>query len=65
MESCDTLLMLGTDCSYRQFYPQTARIAQIDTRAESIGGIWPAAVGAARFLALTGWRSGEALALRW
>jgi integrase len=28
-------------------------------------GIWPAAVAVARFLALTGWRSGEALALRW
>lgn len=27
--------------------------------------IWPAAVAAVRFLALTGWRSGEALALRW
>ena len=27
--------------------------------------VWPAAVAAARFLALTGWRSGEALALRW
>jgi integrase len=27
--------------------------------------IWPAAIAAARFLALTGWRSGEALALRW
>jgi integrase len=27
--------------------------------------IWPAAIGAARFLALTGWRSGEALGLRW
>jgi integrase len=27
--------------------------------------IWPAAVAAARFLALTGWRSGEALELRW
>jgi integrase len=27
-------------------------------------GIWPAAVAAARFLALTGWRSGEALSLR-
>ncbi len=27
--------------------------------------IWPAAVAVARFLALTGWRSGEALALRW
>jgi integrase len=27
--------------------------------------IWPAAIAVARFLALTGWRSGEALALRW
>lgn len=27
--------------------------------------IWPAAVAAARFLALTGWRSGEALGLKW
>lgn len=28
-------------------------------------GIWPAAVAATYFLALTGWRSGEALGLRW
>lgn len=28
-------------------------------------GIWPAAIAATRFLALTGWRSGEALDLRW
>ena len=27
--------------------------------------IWPAAIAAARFLALTGWRSGETLGLRW
>ena len=27
--------------------------------------IWPAALAAIRFLALTGWRSGEALGLRW
>jgi integrase len=27
--------------------------------------VWPPAVAAARFLALTGWRSGEALGLRW
>jgi integrase len=27
--------------------------------------IWPAAVAAVRFLALTGWRRGEALGLRW
>ena len=28
-------------------------------------GIWPPAIAAARLLALTGWRSGEALGLRW
>lgn len=27
--------------------------------------MWPAAVAATRFLALTGWRSGEAIVLRW
>ena len=27
--------------------------------------VWPAAVAATRFLALTGWRSGEVLTLRW
>lgn len=27
--------------------------------------VWPHAVAAARFLALTGWRSGEAIGLRW
>ncbi len=29
------------------------------------GAIWPAAVAVTRFLILTGWRSGEALGLRW
>jgi len=28
-------------------------------------GIWPAAIAMTRFLALAGWRSGEALALQW
>jgi integrase len=32
-------------------------------RAEA--DVWPPAVAAARFLALTGWRSGEALSLQW
>src|SRR5215831_21360673 len=34
-------------------------------RAADTVGIWPAAIAASRFLALTGWRSGEAIALRW
>ena len=29
------------------------------------GDVWPPAVAATKFLAVTGWRSGEALALRW
>jgi pyruvate dehydrogenase (quinone) len=37
MNDCDTLLMLGTDFPYRQFYPHGARIAQIDLRAENLG----------------------------
>ena len=45
MESCDALVMLGTDFPYRQFYPQTARIAQIDIRAESIGRRAPVEIG--------------------
>ena len=34
-------------------------------KAEAEKKPWPFAVAAARFLGLTGWRSGEALALRW
>jgi pyruvate dehydrogenase (quinone) len=37
MMNCDTLLMLGTDFPYRQFYPERARIAQIDIRPEALG----------------------------
>ena len=37
MKECDTLLLLGTDFPYRQFYPEKARTAQVDLRAESLG----------------------------
>ena len=37
MMVCDTLLMLGTDFPYRQFYPTRAKIAQIDLRPENLG----------------------------
>ncbi|MBF9142060.1 ubiquinone-dependent pyruvate dehydrogenase [Hymenobacter properus] len=33
----DTLLMLGTDFPYRQFYPEDARVVQVDVRPENIG----------------------------
>jgi pyruvate dehydrogenase (quinone) len=37
MMSCDTLLMLGTDFPYQQFYPEKATIIQVDVRGEQIG----------------------------
>ena len=37
MLDCDTLLMLGTDFPYRQFYPDNARIIQVDRRPEHLG----------------------------
>ncbi len=37
MMDCDMLLMLGTDFPYQQFYPEDAKIAQIDIRGEQIG----------------------------
>ena len=37
MKSCDTLLMLGTDFPYRAFYPEHARVAQVDLRPEALG----------------------------
>jgi pyruvate dehydrogenase (quinone) len=37
MMNCDTLLMLGTDFPYQQFYPPEATIIQIDVRGEQIG----------------------------
>jgi pyruvate dehydrogenase (quinone) len=37
MKNCDALLMLGTDFPYRAFYPEPARIAQVDVRPEALG----------------------------
>ncbi|WP_119032047.1 ubiquinone-dependent pyruvate dehydrogenase [Gordonia rubripertincta] len=37
IEKCDTLLMLGTDFPYEQFYPSKATIIQVDIRGEQIG----------------------------
>jgi len=37
MEDCDTLLMLGTDFPYRQFYLAEATVLQVDIRGEQIG----------------------------
>ncbi|WCS24562.1 ubiquinone-dependent pyruvate dehydrogenase [Methylobacterium sp. NMS14P] len=37
MLDCDTLLLLGTGFPYRQFYPEDAKVAQVDLRAGSLG----------------------------
>jgi pyruvate dehydrogenase (quinone) len=45
MKDCDTLLLLGTDFPYRMFYPENARIAQIDIRPEALGNRCPLELG--------------------
>src|SRR6202045_3117498 len=37
MMTCDTLLMIGTDFPYQQFFPEHATIIQIDIRGEQLG----------------------------
>jgi pyruvate dehydrogenase (quinone) len=37
MHSCDTLLMLGTDFPYKQFFPTNCKVAQVDIRPENLG----------------------------
>ncbi|MBN9488740.1 MAG: ubiquinone-dependent pyruvate dehydrogenase [Alphaproteobacteria bacterium] len=45
MKECDTLLMLGTDFPYRNFYPEGAGIAQVDVRPEALGNRCPLELG--------------------
>ena len=37
VKNCDLLLMLGTDFPYKEWYPESARIVQIDIRPERLG----------------------------
>ena len=37
MMQCETLLMLGTDFPYTQFYPEKATVIQVDRRGENLG----------------------------
>ncbi|HEY1415777.1 MAG TPA: thiamine pyrophosphate-dependent enzyme [Caulobacteraceae bacterium] len=43
--ACDTLLLLGCDFAWRQFYPENARIVQIDIDATHLGRRHPIALG--------------------
>jgi len=37
MMNCDLLLMIGTDFPYRQFFPEHAKVVQIDIRGQQLG----------------------------
>jgi pyruvate dehydrogenase (quinone) len=37
MKRCESLLVLGADFPYRQFFPEGANIAQVDVRPEALG----------------------------
>jgi pyruvate dehydrogenase (quinone) len=43
--NCDTLLLLGTDFAWRQFYPDHARIIQVDIDSTHIGRRHPVELG--------------------
>jgi pyruvate dehydrogenase (quinone) len=45
MKDCNVLLMLGTDFPYRQFYPEHAKVVQVDIRPEALGNRCPLALG--------------------
>src|SRR5699024_5215985 len=45
MEKADTVLVLGTDFPYRQFYPEDATIIQVDLRGEQLGKRTPLDLG--------------------
>jgi len=45
MKACDTLLILGSNFPYRQFFPKGARVAQVDIRVEALGNRCPLELG--------------------
>jgi pyruvate dehydrogenase (quinone) len=53
MNDCDALLVLGSNFPYRQFYPQDARIAQVDCRPENLGRKVPVELGVVGDVAAT------------
>ena len=46
VSECDTLLLLGCDFAWRQFYPEHARIVQIDIDPSHLGRRHPVELGA-------------------
>ncbi|MFI1658875.1 thiamine pyrophosphate-dependent enzyme [Streptomyces sp. NPDC020472] len=47
LDTCDTLILLGTDFPYRDWYPEDCRVVQIDVREEHLGRRVPVDVGLA------------------
>ncbi|MFM0205837.1 thiamine pyrophosphate-binding protein [Paraburkholderia sediminicola] len=45
VSECETLLMLGADFAWRQFYPEKARIVQIDLAPDHLGRRHPVTLG--------------------
>ena len=45
LKDCDLLLMIGTDFPYKAFYPQDAKVIQIDREATQIGKRHPVDIG--------------------
>jgi pyruvate dehydrogenase (quinone) len=45
MMECDTLLMLGTDVPYRNFYPEKAKVVQVDRDPGALGRRVPLDLG--------------------
>lgn len=45
IKECDTLLLLGCDFAWRQFYPEQAKIIQIDIDATHLGRRHPVDIG--------------------
>jgi pyruvate dehydrogenase (quinone) len=45
MKNCESLLILGADFPYRQFFPDAADIVQVDARPEALGNRCPLYLG--------------------
>src|SRR6202044_3858512 len=45
MKDCESLLILGADFPYRQFFPDDADIVQVDARPEALGNRCPLYLG--------------------
>jgi pyruvate dehydrogenase (quinone) len=53
VSNCDTLVLLGCDFAWRQFYPKDARVIQIDLDATHLGRRHPVEIGVVGDIAAT------------